>query len=97
MLTELAGVTATLLCVLLEMFVMTVAVTVLLKTSKKQDPGNYRLVSLNSLPGKVLEQIFLETISCLSRSCLTNLIVLCGEVTGSCGHEEGNGCCASSF
>ena len=31
--------------------------------SKKVDPGNYRLVSLTLIPGKVREQQVLETIS----------------------------------
>lgn len=33
------------------------------RRGKKEDPGNYRLGSLPSLPGTVMEQLVLDTIS----------------------------------
>ncbi|PKU44026.1 rna-directed dna polymerase from mobile element jockey-like [Limosa lapponica baueri] len=67
------------------------------KTGRKDDPGNYRPVSLTSVPVKVMEQIILSAImlsmkhtqvirpsqhgSMKGRSCLTNLISFYDKVT----------------
>lgn len=68
----------------------------LLLKGKREDSGNCRLVSLTSVPGKAMEQLILETISkylkdkmtgssqqgfLVGRSCLTDLIAFCSEMT----------------
>ena len=66
---ELAGMAAELLCITFEKSWLLGEVsgnwkkgnvTPIYKSGRKEDPGNCRLVSLSSVPGKIMEQIFLE-------------------------------------
>jgi len=68
------------------------------KKGKKEDPGNYRPVSLTSIPGKMMEHLLLEVIIkqmeekkvissrqhrlTKGKSCLTNLIAFYDGMTG---------------
>jgi len=71
LLRELADVIAEPLSIIFERFWRTgevpedwrkASVTPVFKKGKKEDPGNYRPVSLNSILGKMMEQLILEVI-----------------------------------
>jgi len=74
------------------------SVTSVFKKGKKEDPGNYRPVSLTSIPGMVMEKLILEVIIkqveekkvirssqhgfTKGKSCLTNRIAFYNGMTG---------------
>ncbi|XP_054074730.1 transcription factor ETV6 isoform X1 [Rissa tridactyla] len=73
-------------------------ITPIFKKGKKEEPGNYRPVSLTSVPGKVMERLILDVISkhveeqevigsgqhgfTKGKSCLTDLIAFSDVITG---------------
>jgi len=86
-------------------------VTPILQKGNKEDPENYRPVSLILVPGKIIEQLILDIISkqveerkvirshqhgfTKGKSCLTNLIAFYDDMTGGVDEGESRGCCPS--
>ncbi|CAM5161388.1 unnamed protein product [Natator depressus] len=74
-------------------------IVTIFKKGKKENLGNYKLVILSSVPGKIIEQVLKESILkhleerkvirnnqhgfTKGKSCLTNLIAFYDEITGS--------------
>ena len=85
------------------------SVTPVFKKCKKADLGSYRLLSLTSIPRKMMEQLVLDTLSkpleekkvigrsqhgsTKGKSCLTNLTAFSDVITGWVDWGGGSGCC----
>ena len=85
------------------------SVTPVFKKRKKADLGNYRLLSLTSIPGRMMEQLVLDTLSkaleekkvigrsqrgsTKGKSRLTNLTAFSDVITGWVDGGWSGGCC----
>ena len=49
-------------------------VTPVFKKGRMEDPGNYRLASLTSIPGKLMEHIILDVISKWRKRMLSRVV-----------------------